>query len=95
MLRETPRFEEIVTALGRSYRSTLDYRAMSGDTDRDFLEAHVRSRLRPVDPASPEWAVHVERLVTEVVAVVDPTDPQEQSRIAEWVRSIAQEEVED
>jgi hypothetical protein len=93
-LRDAPLFlTAILNALFQSHRADLAYQEVSGLDDRE-IEEYVRTEVRSFEPEphSPEWMTLVESLGEEVVEMVDPTDPGEQSRIAEWVRSIAREE---
>ncbi len=69
--------------------------AQSGQLDNQVIEEHVRTRVRTFEAEAGtfEWDAQVEKLVDEVVDMVEPSDPHQQSRIAEWIRSRAREEV--
>lgn len=96
-LRDVPLFlTAILNALFQSHRADLAYQEVSGLDDRE-IEEYVRTEVQSFEPEphSPEWMTLVDSLGEEVVEMVDPIDPDEQSRIAEWVRSIAREETND
>jgi hypothetical protein len=62
--------------------------------DETEITEYIRKKVQTFEPeaGNPEWSAQVESIVDEVVGEVDPNTPREQSKIAEWVRSIAKNE---
>lgn len=65
---------------------------MSHDLHEQDIVEYARQNAQTLDPNSQEWTRQVEMLVEDVVDQVDPNTPQQHSRIAEIVRTIAQNE---